>query len=212
MSRRVLAQAGHSLADLYDVEGSSIDIEALDNDEVKLVHDLSGTIHAERLHANLNVMDSTAQAQNLSWDVELVGFRANVPQRLLGISVLANTAARVTRASISLADNSTNAPEIILWAWDIADDAEVSTLWSDNGAAVAVFFLLSPLGYVSVLPTLLVRLGVAAGMPSIFFRGSTEAFGAGTVRTRAILHFARPLPPLVAAGDPSSAGLPLPSW
>lgn len=211
MSRRVLAQAGHSLADLYDVEGSSIDIKALDNDEVKLVHDLSHTVFSERLHANLNVMDSTALAQNLSWNIELVGFRADVPQRLLGISVLANTAARVTRASLAIQDNNTEI-EVVFWAWDIADDAEISTRWSDSGAAIATHFLLSPLGFVSVPPTLLIRQGVAANMPSIFFRGTTEGFGAGTVRTRAILHFARPMPPLVAPGDPSSVGLPLPSW
>lgn len=209
--RKVLSQAGNSLADIYDVEGSVVGIEALDVEDIKGVHELGATIFAERLHANLNMIDSTSILQSVNWAVELVGFRPDVPQRLLGVSVISNTAARVTRACVTLSDQATNR-EIVLWAWDIANDLETTIRWADDTDTIGTFFLLNPLGYTAVFPTMLIRLGVGALMPSIFFRGSSAAFGAGNVRVRAILHFARPMPPLVAAGDPSSHGLPLPSW
>lgn len=209
--RLVQSQAGFSLADIYDVVGSVVGIEALDLEDVKGVHELGATIFSERLHANLNMMDSTSILQTITWNIELIGFRADVPQRLLGVSVLSNTAARVSLASLSIADNI-NARELVIWAWDSATDPEISIRWADEAGAVGTFFLLQPITPVHIMPTLLARVGVGAAMPSIFFRGLSATFGAGNVRVRAILHFARPLPPLVAAGDPSSYGLPLPSW
>lgn len=210
--RLVQAQAGFSLGDIYDVVGSVVGIRSLDMDEVKAVHELGATIFSERLNANLNMMDSTSILQNVSFNIELVGFRPDVPQRLLGVSVLSNTTARLTRASLSIRGQPATSPELVFWAWDSAADPETEVRWSDNGAAVATFFMLTPLALSAIMPTMLIRLGVGALMPSIFFRGTSSGFGAGNVRVRAILHFARPMPPLVAAGDPSSHGLPLPSW
>ena len=41
---KILSQAGISLADLYNVEGSIAGIEQLDTRELPIVHEMSGTI------------------------------------------------------------------------------------------------------------------------------------------------------------------------
>jgi len=61
-------------------------------------------------------------------------------------------------------------------------------------------------------PYMLIREGAQQLMPSLMFRGAALAFGAGTNTTTMIVHVARPLPNDPQPGEPSSFGLPIPSW
>jgi hypothetical protein len=208
-SRKILAQAGFSLADVYDIVGSVIGLEELDVTEVKAVHELGGQIHSERLQSFILQQTTGALAQNVVWDLSQNAFPDSV-NRLLGLIVVSNVAARVRLAQVSVSDNDTGR-EIPVYVFDNLDDDELSIRWSNDGAAAATHFFLRPTAGIYV-PNLLTRLGTTKAMPNITFRGTTDAFGAGTVTTTLIMHIARPNTAVPGAGEPSSHGLPIPSW
>jgi len=209
MSRRVLSQAGVSLADVYDVEGSIAGIDRLDINEIKGVHELGAQIHSERLKAFIVQSSSGAVAQSTTWGLTIGGFPDSI-NRLLAVTVIANNAARVDHCSIAIQEQG-NSREIPVWAWDTADDAEKQVEWSIDGAAAATQFYLAVIGIPQV-PELLTRLGDDGQMPQLIFRGETGAFGAGNVTTRALFHVARPNTGNPPPGEPSSHGLPIPGW
>jgi len=207
-SRKILGQAGVSLADVYDIEGSVVGLENLDVSEVKAVHDLGGQIHSERLISFIVLSSSGAVNQSAAIGVTAGGIPDSV-NRLLGVSVLASAAARVDHVALTIQDADTGR-EFPIWSWDTNDDREQQILWSLDGAGAAAFFLLSTL--VTQLPQLLTRLGTSLAMPQLVMRGTTSAFGAGTVTVRALYHLCRPNTGNPTPGEPSSHGLPLPGW
>jgi len=208
-SRKILSQAGVSLADIYDIEGSVVGLEQLDVGEVKAVHELGATIHSERLMSFLVLATSGAVAQNASWGVQTSGLPDSV-NRLLGVGVMCDNAARIENVSIAIGDQDSGR-EMPIWVWDTNDDRVQRFIWSQDGAGAAQVDHLSVL--VTHLPQLLTRLGVRLRMPSLLFRGLATGFGAGTVETQVVYHLARPNPTLAPApGEPSSHGLPIPSW
>ncbi len=210
-SRKILSQAGASLADVYDVEGSVVGLEALDVEDIKGVHELGGQIHSERLLSVLIQQNSTALAQNLTWNLTTGNFPDSIA-RLFGMALFVDTAARVTSASVHITDSDTGR-EMPLFAWEAVTGLEIPTRWSNNGAAVATFQLLRPgVGAPAQIPTLLTRMGGSRQTPTITFRGVTAGFGAGTVTCFLVYHIARPNRVVPVPGDPLSHGLPIPSW
>lgn len=208
---KVLAQAGISLADVYDVEGSIAGVDQLDVTEVKAVHDLGPQIHSERLLSVLIQQNSTALAQNLTWNLTTGNFPDSVA-RMFGMALFADVAGRLTSASVHITDTDTGR-EMPLFAWESVTGVFIPTRWSNNGAAVATLQLLRPgPGAVNMIPTLLTRMGGSGQMPTITFRGVTAGFGAGTVTCFLVYHIARPNRVTPVAGDPSSHGLPIPGW
>lgn len=209
--RKVLAQAGFSLADIYDIEGSIAGIDHVDTHEVHLSHEMGGTVFSERLQSFILLGRTGDVAQNTNFDVDIAGDLPVAISRILGVFVLADTVARVNHACISISNNITGR-EMPIWSWDDADDGETQVRYVDDGEAAAVFFGLRQTG-INRLPTLLTQIGSDKSMPRIFLRGATLGFGAGTVETIALVHVAVPSPGTpVPAGAPSSFGLPIPGW
>jgi len=207
MSREVLSQAGTSLADVYDVEGSIAGIERLDIDEIKGVHDLGPQIHSERVLTFMLVATSGNIAQTLPFTAALAGFPDSI-NRVLSIFVVANTAARVSQASVEITDPASGAGQV-LWNWDSVNDIEGGV---DVGGFLGQIALRPATPLVGGVPNLITRTGVSGLMPSITLRGQTLTFGAGTVNVRAFIQVARPDRGNPAPGEPSSHGLPIPSW
>jgi len=209
-TRKILSQAGISLADIYDVEGSVVGLEELDVSDIKGVQDLGPVIHSERLNTFHLIADSGAILQNATWNVELGAFPDSV-NRILSIFVLANIAARTSYCSVAIHDPNTVVDHPI-WVWDTTDDVESQIRW-ELGAGPQTFFALRPSHDVAGgAPNLLVRTGARWQMPSLFFRGVASGFGAGTVQVRALIQVARPDHGAPPPGAPSSHGLPIPSW
>jgi len=208
-SRKILSQAGTSLADVYDIEGSIVGLEDLDVNEIKGVHDLGPQIHSERLQTFLVLATSGAVAQSVGWNITTAGFPDSI-NRLLAVTVLSSVTARVSHCSVAIQDVESGR-EIPIWAWDETPDSEQLVQWSLDGAAVATFINLRSTAALSI-PQLLTRTGVSNAMPALIFRGLTNAFGAGNVQVRVVYQLARPNSGNPPAGEPSSHGLPIPGW
>lgn len=210
---KILAQAGISLADAYDVEGSIAGTDELLSKEVALVHEMGATMQSERLRSFLVRLTSTAIAQSLDWTVSS-GQVTDANQRVLGASVFIAAAelSRVDTCMLSIQNGEIDR-EIPFMTWDRNDDPEIQVRWDDDGVGVADFIELRSSIY--RLPQLMTRVtpgGPPSGMPVIRFRGSSAAFGAGTVEAIAIIHLCRAGPITPTPGHPSSHGLPLPGW
>ena len=130
---KILGQAGTSLADVYDIEGSIAGVDQLLSEEVTLEHEMGGVIFSERLIGSIERLTTGALVQNTSWDLTLV-----TPPgifRVLGVYVQADVGARSTRAQVSIRD-PTSARELPLFIWDSANDLEQSIRIVENGGAV----------------------------------------------------------------------------
>jgi len=206
---KILSQAGTSLADVYDVEGSIAGVEQLDVESVKAVHDLGGQIHSERTLGVLERSSSGDLNQTTTFG-KVIGTFPDAIARIFGVSVIVDTAARLGHCSIAVRDRS-NDREMPIFVWDSTLDREQVITWSDDGGTVAEFIHCSVL--VSQLPTMLMRMGTGRNMGEFVFRGESLTFGAGTVEAIALIHIGRPVLNEVATpGEPKSHGLPIPSW
>ena len=204
---KVLARAGVTLADIYDVEGSVAGVEQLIPEEVALVHEMGATIFSERLGGGIRRVQTAGIAQSTNFDSTFLDLPAGA-WRLLGVLVFAGNAGRTANVQISLRAEA-NDREIPVLVWDSAADAERSIRLIDDGGAVSDFTALLPSNG-SQIP----NLGVGTGQPQtigteVVFRGTTSAFGAGTVSLRAILYVAGSQQP---GSGIASIGLPLPGW
>lgn len=208
---KVLAQTGISLADVYDVEGSIAGTDELLSKEVSLVHEMGGQIFSERLESFLIDLNSTAIAQGAGFDIEAAAFPDSV-NRVLGAVMIADTAARTSHCQISMhtpeAGLNADLPIVI---WDSAIDAERTIRVRLPGGVVSNLVALIPAAGLG-LPNLMTRTGAPNTMGSLFFRGASSAFGAGTVTIRALVMLCRANPGNPVPGHPSSHGLPLPGW
>jgi len=208
-TKKVLSQAGTSLADVYDVEGSIAGIDALDIEDIKGVHDLGPQIHSERLLVFQVLADAGATNQNTAWNIVLGAFPDSI-NRLLSIAVVVDVAGRMQNASIHINDPDTLIDHPI-WAWDVADDVESELRWAGPVLQPGARLLRPTNDLLGGAPTLIAR-GQNGQMPTIVFRGISSAFGAGTVQPQASIQIIRPNTGNPAAGEPSSHGLPIPSW
>lgn len=201
---KILSRSGDSLADVYDVEGSIAGIDHLLSGEVSLVHEMSGTIFSERLSMSIARANAGAVAQSTTWDITLADLGAQA-WRILGVMVLASVTARTAHAQVSVRD-SRDGREMPIFVWDTATDADSVIRIVENGGAAANQLALIP------NPLQIPSMGLGRGQPQardneIVFRGSTTAFGAGTVTLIALIHTLRS-----QVGGLSSRGLPIPSW
>jgi len=207
-SRKILSQAGVSLADVYDIEGSVVGLENLDVGDIQGVHELGGQIHSERLQAFLIRMTTGAILQSTAFDITAGGIPDSI-NRVLNVFVFSDVAARLHFAQVGILGQGA-AGEIPMWSWDSTSDAEYDVRLTIGGAAAgAELAARSPNPFV---PQLLMRLGPNKLMPDLSFRGQTLAFGAGTVTVQALVLIARPNEGNPPPGSPSSHGLPIPSW
>jgi len=203
---KIQAQAGKSLADVYQVQGSIAGVEDLLSKDVNLVHEMGGTILSERLVGRVFVLEPAAVAQNVSFSIGVT--IANVPARILNVQVITDVAARILHAQVCIAGQGTTNNDLPVWMWDSVLDTEGPVRIILDGT-LATLNILRPL-VTTQTPTL--TIGIAEGQPaqsplSMSLRGTTEGFGAGTVTITGLVYAAFPD---IAGGE--SRGLPFPSW
>ncbi len=207
---KILSQAGSSLADTWQVEGSVAGVENLESKDVSLFEEMGGRVHSERIQSFFIELDSGAVAQSTAFNITAGGIPDSI-NRVLGIWGIATNSARVDNWTLyQAAQDAAGQGEIPMYHWDNADDSTGGIRWSDHGNAAASFVLLKSLSIWG--PSLLTRTGVENDLPDLILRGITSAFGAGTVQLRVLVHLCRPDPGNPAPGQPSSHGLPIPSW
>lgn len=203
---KILSQSGMSLADVYNVSGSIAGVESLDSREVQLVHEMGGTIFSERFGTAMQRANAAGILQSAEWDITFTGFGASVV-RLLGITVFASTAARVSFCMLAIRD-AANGREVPIFYWNSTVDDELPIELDDEGGGVSTRLLLRPVvGLPAGMPNMLTGEAQNAAIGEIVFRGTTLAFGAGSVSTRAVIHSA-----FSGAGGLSAVGLPIPGW
>jgi len=206
-TQKVLGQAGISLADAYDVEGSIVGVDELDAESVKAVHEMGGQMFSERLQAFIIDLDSTAVLQTVTWDIEAGGI-PDSPNRILGISVIATNGSRVSNCCVVYRDSLAGG-EIPLFTFDATDHDIFPIRIALPGDTPAN---LNVCAGADLTPSVMTRIGAANSMGSLFFRGLSTTFGAGTVQAHALVHIARANAGAPPPGAPSSHGLPLPGW
>jgi len=201
---KIQGDSGQSLADTYDVVGSSAPIETLVSHDVNLVHEMGDTIFSERFSGVVRRAVSGALLQTVAFDV-IVDNIAEFPARIHSIAVLTDVAARVLKAQVSILDERAER-ELPIWAWESAAGVELPIRIIDNGAAVANMFLLMPSLNLQI-PSILSGSESPRPVNAIAFRGLTETFGAGNVNLTLLFHLS-----FTGQGGVSSRGLPIPSW
>jgi len=201
---KILSRSGDSLADIYDVEGSVAGIEQLETRDLPIVHEMGATIVSERFTTRVFRIPTGAIAQDITFRVELSTLPAT-PTRLLGIQVITNTVARLTRVTV-LGTDPTVEQDIPIWVWN-ATASEVVALV--DAGALASFDVLEQHPTMAIAPTFVGGNGQQDNMVSnVTLAGLTSGFGAGTVTITALLYLAFPRGDINISGR----GLPIPSW
>jgi len=202
---KILSPAGESLADLYQIEGSTIGVVDLDATKIHLLHEMGATILSERIGGAVRRFTTGAIAQNTDFGSTITNLPAGI-SRIMGASLLADTAARVSYASL-LIRNPGEAREMPLHVWDSANDVETTIRIEDNAAGPGILFQLTP-SVVPNSPSMLInRSPPALSMQDFALRGRTLGFGAGTVTVIALIY--------IAFGNTtalSARGMTIPSW
>lgn len=204
---KVLAQAGTSLADIYDVEGSIAGVEEIDSREVHLLHEMGALLFSEQLVGRIERTTTGATPQNTTWDLAIplpAGLTGVF--RVLGVYVQTDLAGRVNNVQVSLRSVALGR-EVPVFLWDTTNDVESDVRIVDNDAAAAAAFAL-----VQTTPQVMPSLGVGLGQreqvgDEIVFRGLTSGFGAGNVIVVALVYLAS-----LRTTAVSSVGLPIPGW
>ena len=203
--KKILSQSGISLADAYEVEGSNIGVQRLDADSVKTVHDMAQTLSSERMSGSIGRRDTGAIAQNISWDIELTDLPSNIT-RINNVAVFANQN-RILTCQVSVRD-PTDGREVPIFVWDTALDDEPIIRIVDDGAAVGGVYYLRPKTPLLV-PGMILGSDQRLSVNNLVWRGTTTAFGAGTVTATMVFQHT-----FVGAGvtGAKTYGLPIPSW
>ena len=201
---KILSQSGNSLADTYNVVGSSFGIERLETQELSIVHEMGTTVFSERFSTFIRSATSGAINASASFNVVINDLPAGV-WRILSVFVFADVPGRANLASVALHERLQER-EIPFWVWDTALDESPVVRFVDDGAAVGEVIQLRP-----TQPATVPHITAGGGQPQrisdIAFRGNSGAFGAGTVTIKLLLNIG-----FAAIGGLSSRGLPIPSW
>jgi len=201
---KVLGQAGTSLADVYDVEGSVAGVEELLASEVSLVHEMGQTLFSERYSQRIFRAVTPANNQSANFSVAMNLF-PTVAARLLGVVVLVDTAGRVTHATVSAEETTPGqGQEIPVWAFD---GTNTDTMRFSDDGTVGNQLVLRPEAVYTQLPNMLSGTGAIQQVQNLNLRGVTSAFGAGTVTLTVLAHIG-----FADIEGVSSRGLPLPGW
>ena len=207
MMVQIRSQAGMSLADVYDVQGSIAGVEQLESRGVQLIHEMGGTIFSERLAGRILVASTGATIQNTDFSANMAqDVLPQVTARIIQVLVSVDTTSRLARCAVVLRE-SFLAQEIPIWVWDGSNETSMEL---SVGAPTATLISLDPNPAYTRLPTLQLGGNVSATHDwRIFLRGTTSGFGAGDVDVTMHVHFA--FPDSRGSGL-SSRGLPIPSW
>lgn len=203
---KVLSRSGDSLADVYDVEGSVAGIEQLETHELPIVHEMGATILSERFTTRVFRIPTGDILQDIEFAIELTTL-PETPARLLGVQVIIDTTARISRCAVLLTD-PTVGQDFPLWVMETAAAAE--TVIMEDATVSAVQRILIPQPSITLASPTFVggRQQQDNMVSSVTFAGLSTGFGAGTVSLVALLYLAFPRRDI----NISSRGLPIPSW
>jgi len=199
---KILAQAGISLSDVYDVQGSVVGVEELLSREVSLTHDMGQTLQSERLSADVRRAESTAVAQDLPFSAGLLSL-PRIPCRILAIIVVTSVTSRILNCAVSVSDAG-DSQEIPIWAWDGTNERTLRFV--DDGSESNLITLVGDPTF-SRLPSFTFGRDQPQSVESIVVRGTSSGFGAGTVQVTLLAYIA-----FADIAGISSYGLPIPSW
>jgi len=201
---KIQSQAGKSLADIYDVKGSRIDIDELIANDVTLFHEMGQTIFSENFSLRLLRLSSGAINENTTFDI--IAETRPGPIRILNVQVLTpDDPADLDFAAVMIRDNVNNR-EIPIWATEGTTSTVVRM--TDEGA-VGNRFVYEPVLSLLGSPTMLSGDSQPQPISQLAFRGASGGFGAGTVTYVALILIAFAG---VAGGGVAAVGLPIPSW
>lgn len=200
---KILSQAGISLADMYDIEGSIAGIEQLETRELAIVHEMGATLFSERMRTSVRRLTSPATLQNTNIDVGFSNF-PDGPTRLLGIQVISDNGARISHLQCSV-NAPFNGRDFPVWVYDQTNFRAIDI--EDDGGVVGANLLIPEPAV--ALPSFCGGMGQPHPMVSNFvMRGRTTAFGAGTVTATALIYIAFAL----QTSQISAFGARIPSW
>lgn len=201
---KILSQAGISLADMYQAEGSIAGIEELDTRELGIIHEMGATIFSERFRTTFRRVGIIDVLQSTDIDLSIVNMPEGI-SRIIGVQVFSLNGARIANCQVSLHD-PVALQDFPIWAFDLTIRDQIRI--QDAGAAVANTELLNP------VPGLLLPSFVTVGqtksgreMSDIHVRARTTAFGAGTATLTVLVHFA-----FNFTSGVSAFGARIPSW
>lgn len=203
---KILSQAGITLADTYNVEGSIAGIDQLESRELHIMHEMGGTVFSERFRTTIRREESGNTLQNT--DIDLVTTTLPVTiTRLLGIQVVTDNGVRIANCVVSLRDpRDAGGSEIPIWVYD---GATFDTIRVMEDGTIVTREILAPVPGSVALPVFCG--GSDTPSPDVVselaLRGRTTGFGAGTAILRVLYFVAFTFTPSV-----SSRGLPIPSW
>lgn len=201
---KVLAKAGTSLADTYDVVGSVAGVETLLPEEVQVVHEMGATIFSERLNSKIERATTGDIAQNTNWNVTIDDFPPGAV-RIIGVTVFGNGSG-VNTISVNAADPTTGR-ETPIYVWETTADVSFTIRLSDDGGAVSGVTYFQPIRVLNDMPSMLTVAKRPATVQNITFRGTTSSFGGGTINLKLLVHIL-----LAQTEGLSSYGLPIPGW
>jgi len=203
---KVLAQAGVSLADVYNVVGSVAGVDELVSREVHLTHEMGQTIFSERLSATAEVIATSGLAQNISFDIRF-SLGATIPRRLLALQVFADVTTRIATAQVSVNSGALAGTDVPIWSWQVGAGSDFERLIRQEVATSTTnrFQLVST--EPPQIPNFLMGTLQPNSVPDLMLRGVTSGFGAGTVVLSAVFYLA-----FADVRGLSSEGLPMPSW
>jgi len=183
---KILSQAGSSLADMYDVEGSIAGIDQLRTEELPIVHEMGATLFSERFRTTFRRATTGLMTQNFSFDFTM-GFPEGIA-RILGVQVLTDDAARLLHVQVSLNDPQAE-QDFPVWVWD-GTNLDVVRI-QDDGTTNDVLELLVPRVGLQI-PCFATNRQTHSGqeMSSMILRGRTTGFGAGSVFATVLVNFA----------------------
>jgi len=207
VTAKVLSQAGISISDQYDFQGSSEGVREMEIEVVQAVHDLGPTMTSERM---LGRIDRTITPVGLLQSVEIdmpLGALPEPISKVYGIQVFANNAGRTTNLAVHVANARGTIQEFPVWVWD--ETGETATEIVMAGGATGSLTLLTPIGGIVIPQFLLVGAGQQLEVSTMVLRGNTSAFGAGTIFYTVLVYLAFPG---VEGGAISTFGSSLPSW
>jgi len=206
------SSGGSSLAQLYDTLGTAIASNAeLEGGSIHLVHEMGQVLFSEGLQLTIRRIEALTIAQSTAFDVVLTDL-PGVPYRIFEVLVFAgegDDAADISNCAVMLRD-PISGREQPFFSWE-NDNASTVRFSPDSTIGVINASVLNKdtrVNQVGGLPLIGQGGQKATGPADIAMRGTTGAFGAGSIDILCNLLIASSDTP----GGIRSEGLPIPSW
>lgn len=200
MGHNVQSQAGVSVGDVYDVRGSQAPIERILTKDVQGTHDMASTVFSERVSGFVRNIVITGVLQSANFDLVIADLPAGV-SRIVGVVVNTDNSARLANVAVSVEGGTRGMP---IWVWNGNASTTVRFL---DGTVIDAELLPTIAAFNAWMHQMVIGDDQPQQMNRIALRGSTTAFGAGTVDITALISIE-----FAAIGGISARGLPIPSW